>query len=32
VAGESAFDERRRSLIAWLAAHPPVLNFDDIPF
>jgi Uma2 family endonuclease len=28
-AGESAFDERRPSLIAWLAAHPLVLNFDD---
>ena len=30
--GESPFDQNRPSLSAWWAAHPHVLDLEDIPF
>ena len=30
--GESPFDNKRPSLVAWRATHPHVFDFDDCPF
>jgi hypothetical protein len=30
--GENPFDNSRPSRSAWVAAHPPVFDFDDCPF
>ena len=30
--GESPFDNKRPSLVAWRATHPHVLDLDDCPF
>ena len=30
--GESPFDNKRPSLVAWRAIHPHVLDLDDCPF
>jgi hypothetical protein len=30
--GESPFDNKRKSLVAWRATYPHVLDLDDCPF